>query len=103
MTATPSTTETVPAVGMGFTTGAGSDCYPGTVIEVSKSGKTIKVQADDFVRADKAGPYTENQTYTYTANPNGHVETYRKTKRGWTSHGSRGGLGFRRAYFDPHF
>jgi hypothetical protein len=90
-------------VGMGFTEGAGSDSYPATVIEVSKSGKTIKVQSDLYQRADKAGPYTENQTYTYTANTNGAIRTYRLTKRGWTSHGSGGALGFRRAYFDPHF
>ena len=37
-----------PKVGDGASFGYGSDTYPYNVIEVSASGKTIKIQADTY-------------------------------------------------------
>ena len=39
-----------PKVGTGVTYGAGSDSYPGTVVEVSKTGHSIKVRGDRTIR-----------------------------------------------------
>ncbi|MNJ89976.1 hypothetical protein D3C87_75650 [compost metagenome] len=97
----------VPEIGMGATYGYGSDCYPGTVIWVSSSGKKIKVQGDNYKRTDKAGPFTESQEYEYSEDKGGPIYEFSLRKDGiWKEVGSNShtvGLGFRRAYQDPHF
>jgi len=98
---------TQPEVGMGVTGGAGSDCYPYTVVEVL-SDKHCVIQSDSYRRTDKNG-LSECQEYEITPNPNGakiHI-TFRNNGR-WVPRGqdkNRSGysLGFRRAYQDPHF
>lgn len=103
------TPQKTPEVGMGATGGAGSDCYPFTIVEVV-SPKTIVVQADSAVMNSK-GDYFGNQIWDITPNPNGGKETYTLRKNGrWilkgspmTDHWSGISIGHRRRYEDPHF
>jgi len=102
-------TPVIPELGMGATWGAGSDCYPATVVFVSTNKKLIRVRDDNYKRTDKNGQ-SENKTYEYSPNPNGRVRTYTLRKNGrWIEQGSGMksgasiGLGHRRAYWDPHF
>jgi hypothetical protein len=99
--------ETVtPAIGMGVTSGAGSDCYPHTVIEII-SPKKIVVQSDNYRRTDANG-WGGHQEYIYWPNPNGAETTLTLRKNGkWVPEGlglnERGyHIGERRAYYDPH-
>lgn len=88
---------------MGVTFGAGSDRYPGTISRVSESGKTFWYKRDDFKRIDKNG-FSEDQTYDIQPYPNGPEHRVSLTKRGWTEVGGGAvGVGFRRAYQDPHY
>jgi len=102
-----SDTKTKPEVGMGVTGGAGSDCYPYTIVEV-KTDKDIVIQSDSFRRTDKNG-LSECQEYDITPNPDGRKVriTFRRNgrwvERGMLMHRSGYSLGFRRAYQDPHF
>lgn len=92
-----------PEVGMGVTWGAGSDRYPGTISRVSASGKTFWYKRDDFRRTDSNG-LSEDQEYEITPNPDYSECRVSWTKRGWKEVGGGGvGVGFRRAYQDPHF
>ena len=93
----------IPEVGMAATILSWSDRDAGTVIEVSKSGKTVKVQADKATRIDKNG-VSEDQEYEYERDPKGIVETFRLTKRGWNSKsGRRVAFGYRRKFYDYCF
>ena len=94
-----------PEVGMAATLLSWTDRSPATVIWVSASGKTIRVQADNYRRIDARGYYTEEQDYEYSPDPAGRVETARLTKRGWRVTGGGGGvcLGHRERYRDPSF
>jgi len=111
MNTIPNKPEGIPSVGDGATQCVGSDCYPATVIKVDiqKGGTgrvTVTIQSDNYQRADSNGPYTEDQTYTYTPNPNGGTTQVRWTKGGWRIGGMRGTpvyFGSRRAYQDPSF
>lgn len=67
-----------PEVGDGVTQMLGSDRYPYTVIEVSKSGKQVTVQADRATQT-AGGMSDSGQRYTYEANPQG--KTVRLSKR----------------------
>lgn len=92
-----------PEVGMGITFGAGSDCYPGTISRVSESGKTFWYKRDDFRRTD-SNDYGGEQEYEITPDPNAGENRVSLTKRGWREVGGGSvGVGFRRAYQDPHF
>jgi hypothetical protein len=96
----------IPFVGMGVTYGYGSDRYPGTIIEVSKSKKKIKFQSDEYKRVDNNGPHTENQKYDYFRNVFGGVQEASLRKDGkWKITGTRCtiGLGHRNHYYDPCF
>ncbi len=96
-------TPIVPEVGMGVTFGAGSDRYPGTISRVSDSGKTFWYKRDDFRRTDSNG-YGGQQEYDITPNPDNGEYRVSLTKRGWKEiGGGLIGVGFRRAYQDPHF
>ena len=99
----------VPEVGMGACGGFGSDCYPYTIVSVSKDGKKIEVTSDDHKPAPGCDYFT-NQVYTYTSNMNGQRTLYRLRKNGrWVKDGEpmRGGasitIGYRRYYQDPSF
>ena len=81
-----------------------SDCYPFEVIEVSPSGKTIKIREMNAEPAE-GYDYFGNQVYNYTSNPNGSVRTVRLCKYGWKElKGTmKVSLGNARKYQDPHF
>lgn len=93
-------------VGMGVTIGAGSDCYPATVVGLSKSGRTVKVQYDSYRRIDQNG-LSESQQYVYSENKSGVIIEVRMNKRGvWKVLGQKWlgvSFGHRRAYYDPSF
>lgn len=101
------TRSEVPVVGMGCTILGWSDRYPGTVVKVGASGKTIWIQRDEARRTDKNGPYTENQSYIFIRQPEALLE--RASLRGdgrWRMSGRDGStviLGRRSAYRDPTF
>jgi len=92
-----------PEVGMGATILMWSDRNPATIVWVSPSGKTIKIQQDTYRRTDQNG-ISEAQSYEYSRNPEAPVETARLTKRGWRVQGGCGILiGNRERYRDPTF
>ena len=95
--------QTIPQVGMGCTILRWSDRNAGTIVEVSASGKTIKVQQDKATRIDKNG-MSEQQDYIFEPNPWAYVDTYRMTKRGWRNKGCSGlSVGHRSEYYDFSF
>lgn len=95
--------ETVPTVGMGVTMGAGSDCYPYTVVAVSPSKKSFTIQGDNHAPDEHhERVYGGHQSYSYSLNPNGSTLTARRGKNGWVVNGRRIHLGSRRYYQDPH-
>lgn len=92
-----------PEVGMGATNLCWTDRHAYTIIEVSKSGKTIKVQADTAIRTDGYG-MTDGQSYRFEPNANGAVYTVRLTKRGWRSKEAGAfAIGYRSEYYDFGF
>jgi hypothetical protein len=95
-----------PAVGMGVTYGCWTDRHAGTIIEVSPSGKTIKVQDDIAKRVDNNG-MSECQSYEHSPNPNGQIHVFkitnRKGRKAWRSGNYVAGLGNRRTYHDYSF
>lgn len=108
-TTTATSTPTIPEVGMGATVVYWSDREPGTIVKVSKSGKTIVVRADHAVRVDDRG-MSDSQDYEYSPNPNGHEWEFSLRKNGrWVQVGetARGGticaIGYRRKYYDFSF
>ena len=71
-----------PVEGMGATILAWTDRYPGTIINVTKISQTVVyVREDKATRTDNNG-MSESQTYSYEANPNGRLWTFRQTKSG---------------------
>lgn len=111
-TATAAKTATVPVVGMGASYGAGSDSYPATVVEVSKSGKTLWITDDSVVVGGewKEGEY-EADLYTTVSNMDGARREYTLRKNGrWILKGCPQSayymalsLGRRSYRQDPHF
>lgn len=98
-----------PTVGMGATILMWSDRSPATVVEVSKSGKSVTVQSDDYRRTDSNG-MSECQSYEYIINPNGSKRTFTLRKNGrWVAEGSsmssgeRLALGYKERYYDFSF
>ncbi len=82
-----------------------SDSHAGTVVYVSPSGKTIRVQKDRAALV-AGNTRSERQEYTYERNPDGPITTYRKTTRGWSNRNaaaSRCLVGVRREWRDPSF
>lgn len=97
-----------PEVGMGATVLMWTDRAPATIVEVV-SPKTIKVQGDNAKRVDENG-MSESQTYEYTPNEDGPVDTYTLRKNGrWIRKGDpmKGGqcllVGSREKYHDFSF
>jgi hypothetical protein len=95
--------DLVPTVGMGATRLMHTDRHAYTVVWVSKSGKTIRVQEDHAKRTDSNG-MSESQTYEHTRNTEGIIHTVRLTKRGWRSKQAGSfALGYRSTYHDFSF
>lgn len=88
-------------VGDGASLRVGSDSYAYTVVSVTPSGKTVKLQKDTATLVKTSNPYVD-QVYTYQADPDGVVITARLGKRGWKANGNRV-AGYRREYQDPSF
>lgn len=98
-----------PKVGMPATYSPYSDCYPCTVVEVSKSGKTITVQMDDY-RVCAGSAYDGSAKYEIVRNESGPKSSFSLRKNGrWVrvgdtaKSGCRVYLGFARRHYDPHF
>lgn len=95
-------------VGDAVTMTSGSDRRPGTVVNVSASGKTVTVQHDDYRRIDSNG-YGGQQVYEFFHNPDGALTTFSRRKNGrFVEKGSAANAPFalfqgRSAYMDPHF
>jgi hypothetical protein len=93
----------VPKVGDGATLLSWTDRHPATVVWVSPSGKTIRLQADSAVRKDDNG-MSEVQAYEFSPDPEGPVRTARLTKKGWkVSKGPAVLIGHREKYHDYSF
>lgn len=101
-----------PVIGMGATLLMWSDRRPYTIHKVSDNGKSIWVSADEYVRTDNNGYYTENQYYAYsnhnTSRPQVWIEyTCRKNgrwiKKGQPMNSTSLMVGRRMAYNDPSF
>lgn len=95
-----------PVVGIGATILMWSDRLPCTVIEVSKSGKSVVVQHDEYTRTDNNG-MSECQDYEFAPNPEGQKRTFTLRKNGrWVVEGSgmKSGeclsIGHRNRYYD---
>lgn len=87
------------AIGMPATICIGSDCYPGTVIGITPSGKTVEVQEDDAISlANGSGEYN------YHFNSNNRIITFRYSKKinKYRNGPYRVIFGSRRFYQDPH-
>lgn len=99
----------LPVVGNGATTGAGSDCYPHTIVEVADDFSFIVTQSDNATPTKKH-EYYGNQSYTYSPQPDAvkQIWTLRKNGRyvadgaGMKSYNSIGIRG-RHYYQDPSF
>lgn len=91
-----------PEVGMGATHMGWTDRYPYTIVWVSASGKTVKVQEDIATRTDMNG-MSESQTYDFKPDPTAPIKAVRLTKKGWVSAGQKFVLGKRDAYHDYSF
>lgn len=94
-----------PEVGDGVTIFHYTDRSAGTVVRVSKSGKTAWVVPVKAVRIDNNG-MSESQEYRYEEIPN--AEPFRVTLRKdgqWrrTNHENKVAFGFRNAYHDFSF
>jgi hypothetical protein len=98
--------KTVPKVGDGVTYGAGADCYPGTIIEVSKSGLEFKFQDDNHHHV-KGSFINGDAEFTYSPNPKSEVHTARwSVRRGEGAYRYDGrilGVGHRKFWQDPSF
>ena len=91
--------------GDGVTITMFSDRHAATVIEVSPSGKTVKVREDTAIRTDSHG-MSDAQEYRYEDNPDGAEQTFRwSAKRKRFSGGSAGGglISGRKHYYDYSF
>jgi hypothetical protein len=72
--------EVIPVVGMGVTGLGFTDRPPYTVIEVINA-KTLRIQEDKATRTDTNG-MSEDQSYSYEADPNGKILTIALRKNG---------------------
>lgn len=71
-------------VGMGATmsTGMGGLHRPYTVIEVSRGGKTLKLQADKVTQVTKGNGWEDDGEKTFEPDPKGRIETVSLRKDG---------------------
>ena len=95
----------IPEIGLGATVCLWSDRLPYTIIKVSKSGKTITLQADRYHRLDSNG-MSEDQRYIYQPNINGDIIKASLRKNGVFRVSKTNCsviLGFRQRYYDYSF
>lgn len=93
----------VPSVGMGATETCYSDRHAGTIVWVSKTGKTLRWKRDSATRINRRD-ISENQDYTYLPNPDSAEVTFRKNKSGWRNTAGNGLVnGERDEYYDFSF
>ncbi len=97
---------TIPAIGQHGSYNIGSDCYPCTVVEVSKSGHKIVVEMDAF-NAGEGHDYFGQQNWVCVRREGGPRKEFTRRQNGrYVSKGSKCGslsLGGWHAYRDPHF
>lgn len=102
----PQQPNPIPKVGDGITRHVGSDRYVGTIISVSKSGKSFVYQ-EDRVKTISGSFMTGDWKGEYEPNPDAEKRTVRWTIRGgvggWRYQGQMVGVGFRNHYIDPCF
>lgn len=86
-----------------------TDCYPCTVVEVSKSGKTVKIQMDKW-EVESGSGYDGSAKYRIIRDESGEIMTFSLRKNGrFVEKGSKARTGGRltigkaRRYYDPHF
>lgn len=98
-----------PTVGMPATVGVGGDRYPYTVTAVSKSGKSITIQRDQY-KAAEGSNFFGAQKWEVVRDTEGHLEKWTLRSNGrWCRQGdsmrySNGlSLGWARPHQDPHF
>jgi hypothetical protein len=94
-----------PEVGDGFTICYWSDRSAATIVEVSASGKEIKVRGDDAKRVDDRG-MSDSQEYVYATRLTGPTQTFTLRKNGrWVRKGEpmRGGTGGIVGVRDQHY
>ena len=98
-----------PEKGMGCTMLMWSDRHAATIIDVSKTGKSITVQRDKATRTDECG-MSDAQSYSYEADPDGSTQVFTLRKNGrWVrkDDGMKSGtgllIGARREYHDYSF
>lgn len=85
---TSNTKNPTPTVGMGATILGWTDRSPATVVDVSKSGKSVTVQLDNYQRIDTNG-MSECQIYKFSPNPEGSKRTFTIRKNGrWIEEGA---------------
>lgn len=90
-----------PVVGDGCTILMWTDRHAGTIVKVTAT--QVHVQRDKATRADSNG-MSESQSYTYEADPDGAIQIFRMTKKGYRDNGGSGLLiGSRREYHDYSF
>ena len=96
-----STKPLPPEVGMGATILCWSDRHSGTIVKITKT--QIHVQYDLAKRLDKNG-MSESQQYACSPDPNGRIEIFRQTKKGYRNAAGNGLLiGSRQEYYDYSF
>lgn len=94
-----------PEIGMGITIYSYSDRSAGTIIEISKSGKSFVFQYDEAIRIDSNG-MSDVQDYDYKRKPESKRFRAYKSKNGqWKirKDGRVVGLGYRNFYHDYSF
>lgn len=97
-----------PEIGMGATILYWSDRTPCTIIRISKSGKHIVVQCDQY-KIVSGSEVDGSAEYEYNRNENGSVYDFTLRKNGrWVKKGEsiKGlalGIGERYRYYDPCF
>lgn len=97
------TRSKAPEVGDGVTILHWSDRTAATIVWVSPTGKTVRLQEDNAKRTDTNG-MSESQTYEFTRNTEATIQTARLTSKGWKiTKGSRILIGHRSAYHDYSF
>jgi len=94
-----------PYIGMGVTINYHSDKDPGTIVDISPSGKTIYIQEDNAIRVDHNG-MSEVQEYMYHPNPDGEITKATLRKNGEYRVSKSNNyitVGVRRKYYDYSF
>jgi hypothetical protein len=90
-----------PRVGDGATVLCWTDRHAGTIMKVTRYSLTV--QLDKAVRVDNNG-MSESQEYRYEPDPDGRIEVFRVTKRGFKNKSGNGLLiGTRNSYHDYSF